>query len=62
VDERRGRRRIIQQSRSRLVVSFAPGAPADVIGRIIGQQLDIILARASWSRTVAAPAAPSGRG
>src|SRR5215475_2846789 len=27
----------------RLLVPFAPGGPADVIGRIIGQQLDIIL-------------------
>src|SRR5580692_7845867 len=27
----------------KLVVPFAPGGPADVIGRIIGQQLNIIL-------------------
>ena len=27
----------------KVVVPFAPGGPADVIGRIIGQQLNIIL-------------------
>ncbi len=27
----------------RLIVPFAPGGPADVIGRIIGQQLNVIL-------------------
>ena len=43
----------------KLIVPFAPGGPADVIGRIIGQQAGSSSARASSSRTAAAPAAPS---
>jgi tripartite-type tricarboxylate transporter receptor subunit TctC len=39
----------------KLIVPFAPGGPADVIGRILGQQLGMILGQS----IAAAPAAPS---